>query len=393
MYDAVVQADRRNFIKSGVAWTALSQSRVFGANERIRVAGLGTGGRCRYLLELLKKIDRTDLVATCDVYEPRRLEVKAIAGVPDTRDYRDHREVLDRKDVDAVVIGSPDHWHVPMVLDALKAGKDVYCEKPVTHTIAEGDSLIAAVRDSSRIVQIGTQQRSWPHFAEARDLVTTGKIGKITLIRTYWYQDYLHRGNPKPIDPAKLDWNRWLGSAPEQAFDENKYRTWRWFWDFGGGALTDLYCHWIDVVHWYMGSDTPEVAQVMGERYVRTDWDAPDTINGSFRYPNFHVVYDGTMVCALEDGGLVFRGTEGMLKIDRGGFAIYPENGSSRMPPPSVEQRSKQDGTIDHLANWLDCIKSRKIPNAPVEAGVAAARSAHIGNLALKRNQIVRWPE
>ena len=389
----VMPADRRTFLKSGAAWTALSQSRIFGANERIRIAGLGTGGRCRYLLQTLKNIDRTDLVAVCDAYEPRRLEVKSIAAVPDSRDYLDYREVLDRKDVDAVVIGSPDHWHVPMVTDAVKAGKDVYCEKPVTHTIEQGDSLIGAVNDSARIVQIGTQQRSWPHFAEARELVTAGKLGKITLIRTYWYQDYLHRRDVKPIDPAKLDWQRWLGSAPEQPFDETKYRTWRWFWDFGGGALTDLYSHWIDVVHWYMGSDTPEAAQAMGERYVRTDLEAPDTINGSFRYPNFHVVYDGTMIGNLEDGGLVFRGTEGMLKIDRGGFAMYPETGGYRMPPPSVEQRSKQDGTIDHLANWLDCIKSRKAPNAPVEAGVAAARSAHIGNLSLKRGLMVRWPE
>jgi predicted dehydrogenase len=302
--------------------------------------------------------------------------------------------MLERRDLDAVVIAAPDHWHVPMTVDAVQAGKDVYLEKPVTHTLEEGPRVVKAVRDSGRIVQVGTQQRSWEHFRTAAEMVAAGKLGKVTLVKTYWFQNYLRSSNPQ-IDTAKLDWKRWLGAAPDQPFDINRFTTWRWYWDFGGGALTDLFSHWVDVVHWAMNSDTPHVAQTLANRYA-FEWECPDTIQASFEYPNFLTVYDGTMVASLEDGGLIFRGSAGEMRLDRSRLTVYPEPdrpfGPSRLPEPSVDIVSKEDGTVAHMRNFLDCVRSRSEPNAPIEAGVAAARAAHLGNLAYKNAARVTWP-
>lgn len=185
-----------------------------------------------------------ELVAGCDVYEPRRDEIRERShDLAST--HIDYRELLDKKDIDAVFIAAPDHWHVRMACDALAAGKDVYLEKPVTHTLEESATLINAVRNSKRILQSGMQQRSWAHFQDAVDLIQGGSLGRITRIRTYWFQNYQSRTPPKPIDTQLLDWKRWLGTAPDQPFDEEKFRHWRWFWNFGGGAMTDLFTHWV----------------------------------------------------------------------------------------------------------------------------------------------------
>ena len=386
--------NRRTFLIAGAAITALSQSRVAGANNRIRIGAIGTGGRMRELMNALARDPDHEVVALCDVYEPRRKQARE-RFAPDAKEHADYRELLDRHDIDAVVIASPDHWHVPMTIDAVASGKDVYVEKPVTHSLEEGPKLVKAVRDSGRIVQTGMQQRSWEHFQTAVEMVRAGKLGKITLVRTYWFQNYLRRGPRPKIELDKLDWKRWLGSAPDQPFDVDRFTTWRWYWDFGGGALTDLFTHWVDVVHWAMASDTPQLAQALGNRYAFSNWDCPDTIQASFQYPNFMTIYDGSMVCSLEDGGLVFRGTDAEMKLDRVRLAVIPEPNrafSSGAAPPSIEIPSKEDGTITHMRNFLDCVRTRKEPNAPVEAGVAAARAAHIGNIALKRGARVSWP-
>jgi len=381
--------NRRDFLRNSVILTALSTSRILGANERVRVAGLGTGGRCSYLLSLAGKAG-AEIVALCDVYEPRRLAAKEKLAPAARADYVDYREVLDRKDVDAVIIGSPDHWHVAMTLDAIQSGKDVYVEKPVSHTIEEGERLEKAVSGSRRVVQVGYQQRSWEHFQAGREVVAGGKLGKITLVLASWYQDYLSQpSGASPVDAQKLDWKRFLGSAPEQPFDPLRFTKWRWFWDFGGGHLTDLYSHYGDVIHWYMGQDLPKVALAMGGRNALPAFECPDTINAAYEYPGFNVVYDGSLVGSLEGGNIVFRGSTAMLKINRDGFAVYPERvvpfEKTQYPEPEIAMRSLGDGTVDHMRNFLDCVRSRKTPNADVRSAVAAARAAHLGNLAYRK--------
>jgi len=381
--------NRRDFLRNSVLLTALSTSRILGANERIRVAGLGTGGRCSYLLGLASKAG-AEIVALCDVYEPHRLAAKEKLAPAARADYVDYREVLDRKDVDAVIIGSPDHWHVAMTLDAIQSGKDVYVEKPVSHTIEEGERLEKAVIGSRQLVQGGYQQRSWEHFQAGREIVASGKLGKITLVLASWYQDYLNLlSGASLVDAQKLDWKRFLGSAPEQPFDPLRFAKWRWFWDFGGGHLTDLYSHYGDVIQWYMGQDSPKMAQAMGGRNALPAFECPDTINAAYEYPGFNVVYNGSLVGSLEGGNIVFRGSNAVLKINRDGFAVYPERvvpfEKTQYPEPEIAMRSLGDGTMDHMKNFLDCVRSRKTPNADVKSAVAAARAAHLGNLAYRK--------
>jgi predicted dehydrogenase len=389
-----MQGSRREFLKSTAALTAVSQGRVLGSNDRVRLAGIGTGGRCRYLLSLANRIGGCEIVAVCDAYEPRRAEAREKLA-PQAREYVEYREVLARQDIDAVVIGSPDHWHVPMSIDAVKAGKDVYVEKPVSHTIEEGKTLIDAVEETGRVLQAGYQQRSWDIFQMGRDLVHGGKLGKVTLVESHWYQDYIRNfGKLVPVDTSKLDWKRFLGNAKDQPYEQRHFLQWRWYWDFGGGALTDLHSHWGDVIHWYLQEDQPKAATAVGSRRYHTHWDCPDTIIAAWEYPSYIASYNGTLVGHLEGGTLVFRGTEAMLKITRDGLALYPEGvlaaERTNYPDPVVTARATGDGTLSHMRNFLDCVRSRKKPNADVRSAVASANTAHMGNLAFRKGEVVR---
>jgi predicted dehydrogenase len=379
---------RRNFIiASGM--TALASTRVFGANDTIRIGVIGAGHRMKGLLDAADKTGVPyQIVAVSDVYGSYRDAVKQRSnGLATT--HPDYREVLDNKEIDAVIIASPDHWHVTMAVDAIKAGKDVYLEKPVTHEMHEGDTLTKAVRSSKQILQCGMQQRSWTHFRDAVNMIQAGSIGRVVQVRTYWWQNYQRSWLPKPLDQQGLDWKAWLGSAPDQTFTEEKFYRWRWFWNFGGGAMTDLFTHWIDVVHWAMKADMPKTACMIGDKYIFDQWECPDTIQAAFRYPGFDVVYEGMMSSSIDDGGLEFRGTDATLKVNRGGFAIYREHiEEGEGQNPVLSAHSYRDGTIDHMENFFECVKSRKEPNAPVETGVAAARAGHVGNLAYHHGQV-----
>jgi predicted dehydrogenase len=393
------QTNRRSFlIATGL--TALASSRALGANDTLRIGVIGAGGRMKNLLDAADKVGLYQIAAVADVYKPRVEAVlqRDAAKSGGATSHLHYQEVFE-KDVDAVFIASPDHWHVKMATDALAAHKDVYLEKPVTHSIDEGAGLIKAVHASKQILQCGMQQRSWPHFRDAVDLIQAGTLGRIVQIRTFWWQNYTPHFSlepdwtsaDRPLNIEDLDWKLWLGSAPEQPFTKEKYFLWRWFWNFGGGAMTDLFTHWIDIVHWAMKSDTPKEAFMMGDKFFFDSWDCPDTIQAALRYPNFDVVYEGNMVSSIDDGGLEFRGTEATLKLNRGGMSLSRERipGKSN---PILSETSAIDGTTSHVQNFFDCIKSRKTPNAPVEAGVAAARAGQIANLAHQNNGHVTWP-
>ena len=382
------QLNRRSFIVAG-GLTALASTRVLGANDTLRVGVIGAGGRMGSLLNAADHIGQYQIVAVSDVYGPRREAIKLRSnGIATT--HVDYREILQQQ-IDAVIIASPDHWHVRMAADALAAGKDVYLEKPVTHTIEEGAALTRAVRSSKQILQCGMQQRSWSHFRDAVDLIQGGSLGRVPQVRTYWWQNYQFFLAPKPVDTQVLDWKQWLGGAPDQPFSEEKFYRWRWFWNFGGGAMTDLFTHWIDVVHWAMKTDQPRDVQMLADKYIFKQWDCPDTVQAALRYSGFDVVYEGMMGSSIDDGGLEFRGTDASLKLNRSGFGIYRE-GVLAKDNPVVKADSFRDGTIDHMQNFFDCIKSRKEPNAPVEAGVAAARAGHIANLAYRGTGQISWP-
>ena len=386
---------RRSFLQAS-GLTALSASRVWGANDRVQVGGLGTGGRGTYVMRQAKEFGNVEIVALADINKLRLEEARQQLTSPNAALLGDYRAVLDRKDVDAVVIGSPDHWHVPMLTAAVKAGKDAYCEKPLTHSVDEGEAIKKVVEASDRVVQIGYQQRSYRHFQEARQLIESGRIGKVTLVQSWWHQNYQSSEVPK-VDASQIEWKQFLGSAPPRAFDPWRYAQWRFFWDYGGGTMTDLYSHWIDAIHWIMDDWTPVTAQGYGTKYVVTQLECPDTVTATFKYPKEWVSsYASTMVTRLDDGGILFRGTGGSLELTRAGFALRTDATSiaqkTHTPPPDMIARSQRDGTIDHVLNWLDCVKTRKRPNAPVGEAVMAANAAHWGNEAIRSGKLIELP-
>src|SRR5712691_5075465 len=392
MTDKSDPSGRRRFLGASLGGaTALlagwrpSPASALGANDRIRIGVIGTGGRARDLMKKLRPLPGQEMVAVCDVYEPRMLEAVELAGGKAAK-FPDYRRMLDDQDVDAVLIGAPDHWHKTMTLEAIAAGKDVYVEKPVSHSIDEGAAMVSAVEASKQVVQTGTQQRSWDHWILGKQIVDSGKLGQVTFVGTYWYQ--LRGTQPLPeVDLARLDWKRWLGSARDQPFAAERFLQWRHFKDFGGGALTDLLTHWIDVVHWYMGVDTPLTAVATGRNYLMKTWEWPDAVTATLEYPkDFMVTHTGTYGSSIDDGGLEFRGDRATLKIDRERLVVLNEDtrrSGSFSPEPEIHVRSLGDGSVSHLRNWLECIRSRKAPNAPMRVGHLAVRAAHIANAAL----------
>jgi predicted dehydrogenase len=225
-------------------------------------------------------------------------------------------------------------------------------------------------------------------------MVSAGRLGHVGFVESYWYQDYsklptlLERALDEPtIDVSQLDWNQWLGSAPKQPFDPVKYRYWRFFPDFGGGIFTDLMTHWIDVIQWFLETPHPNLTQATGGTHKFSQFQLPDTVSATFEFANDYTsVFSGSLICGLNDGGIVFRGDKAMMKLTRAGFWIYDESepfGSQKLPDPSQEVKSTEDGTLANVANWIECIRSRQTPNANIRAGVEAARTSHLANLAM----------
>jgi predicted dehydrogenase len=374
----------------------------FAANETINVACIGTGGRCRKLMQSLATIPGVKIAAVCDIWDFHLEEGKKLAQARAfaTKDYR---AILERKDIDAVLIGTPDHWHVPITVDACAAGKDVYVEKPLTHELAEGARVIEAQNRSGRIVQVGTQQRSMPHLLKGYEIIKSGQLGEIHKVHLTWNRNAPRSARPNlNIDPKTVDWKQFLGTAKSQPFDEYRFRQWRWFWDFGGGIFTDLMVHWIDVVHWYLDLDHPQTAASIGDHFQAKDlWETPDTVQTVMKYlkQDVQAYFEGTFVNARNGAMCEFMGSEGTLYIDRGRYEVHPERRSKLKAselvlgsgPRGADFYDQPDGELLHLTNWIECIRSRKAPRCPVEAGVSAASAAHLANLSLRSGKVAEW--
>jgi predicted dehydrogenase len=379
-------------------------ARGYYANDMIQVGCIGTGGRCRKLMSELVNVPGTRMVAVCDVWDAARAEGLKVAGAGATETIEFER-VLDRKDIDAVLIGSPDHWHVPMTVAACQAGKDVYIEKPLTHSLSEGAAVIDAQNRHQRIVQVGTQQRSMTHLVEAQKILKSGALGPIHKVHLSWNRNTPRwKKTTQGIDPKSVDWKRFLGNAPDQPFDEYRFRQWRWFWDFGGGIFTDLMVHWIDVVHWMLelDHDHPALAASIGDNFkTQGVWETPDTVQTLLEYPQkqLQAHFEGTF-CSARNGAMCeFMGEEATLYVDRGRYEIHPERHSAVKAselvlgtgPRGADFYDQPNGELLHLTNWIDCCRSRKKPNAPAEAGVSSAAAAHLANRAFRDGQIARW--
>jgi predicted dehydrogenase len=392
---------RRTFLGTAAA-AALAAPRAFAANETLNIGCIGTGGRCRQLLPALRRIPGVRVAALCDVND-YSIDLTRPLADPKAFITKHYKELLDRKDIQAVLIASPDHWHVPMTVDACAASKDVYVEKPLTHSRAEEATVQEAQDRHHRIVQVGMQQRSMPHIQKAKELVKAGRLGEIHKVHLTWNRnvDRVRKSAPD-IDPKKVDWKGFLGSAPDQPFDEYRLRSWRWFWDFGGGIFTDLMVHWIDVAHWILDLDHPLKATSVGSFVsAKGIWQTPDTVQTLMVYPNeLQVYFEGTFCSARNGAMLEIMGTDATLYIDRGRYEIHPERGRGKYEELVLgtgnrgrDFYDKPDGEQLHLENWLQSIRSRQKPAAPVEAGIRSAAAAHLANEALRSGQVATWKQ
>jgi predicted dehydrogenase len=409
-----VRPDRRDFVKSlalgagtALATSARSYGRTLGANDRLGIGMIGMGRMARGHLENLLQEPGAEVRALCDVYEPNLRF--AVAQAPDAKTHTDFREVLDRDDVDAVVIGTPDHWHALPTVMACAAGKDVYVEKPTAVAIAESRKMVEAGRRHDRIVQVGTQQRSAPHFRYAVDLIRGGTLGEVTFVRSWNYGNAAPEGVGSPPDgtpPPGLDWDAWLGPAPQVPFNENRfgvfldadleYQRWasfRWFWDYAGGMMTDWGVHLLDIVQWALDVDAPETVSTHGGKFVLTDnRETPDTLQATFRYPGFVCTYENREGNGFPlDGhgyGIYFHGTEATLFLDRGGFRITPEGEDEGVP---MQAQSLPESHARHMRNFLDCVRTRQAPVSDIEIGHRSTSTAILGNISYRTGRQITW--
>jgi len=375
------------------AATAASALRVAGANDRIRLGVIGCGGRGMHLVNMANVAGGVEWVAVCDAWDVRRDKAAEAIGKP-VEKYADYRKLLERKDVDGVIIATLDHLHAPMSIDACRAGKDVFVEKPMTSLPMQGVELVRVVRETKRILQVGVQQRSIAHFIEAKKkYFDSGLMGKVGLVRTIWN---FNRGYLSPVPPGMeqkppgLDWDAVLGWLPKIPWDPKRYFNRFAYWDFAtGGQTGGLFVHLVDVVHWYLNLQKPVSAVALGGIYKYGDGrDTPDVINLVVDYPEkVNVTFEATLLDAKEEADIIFMGTGGRLTIFRYGYRYIPAQENKEVGEIAVGGTSEPP----HMANWLQCMRTRKEPNANVVDGHYSAMACHIGNIAYKQQSRVVW--
>jgi predicted dehydrogenase len=348
--------------------TALSYARVQGANDRIGLGVIGTGGRGTYVMGLFQKNADVEVRALCDVYAARI--DKAQQTAPQTRTFSAHEKLLEMKEIDAVLVGSPDHWHKQHAIDAMQAGKDVYVEKPMCRTRDEAPEMVRAARVTGRICQVGLQQRSGPIYLEPRQkFVASGAIGRISHIDAVWHGSPPRHLPTEPAQkPSNLDWVRFLGPVKYRDWVPGQYLNFRAFLDFNGGKMTDFGHHWMDVVNMFMGEHPPRsVVFAGGIFYDRQDGrTAPDTCNALFEYEGYTALFQSNAYGASMEYGVTFHGDKGRLFVNRNRYEFT----SAEKGAAPVVQRIPGDITADHVRNFLDCCRSRQLPNA--DCGIAA---------------------
>ncbi|MBL8230920.1 MAG: Gfo/Idh/MocA family oxidoreductase [Bryobacterales bacterium] len=389
------QLARRHFLKSAgssaIAFTAASYSRILGANDQVQLGLIGCGGRGVHVMETFQKTNRVNVSAVCDVYA-QRID-RAMQKAPQAKGFADHRKLLESKQLDAVLIATPDHWHTLTTIDALNAGKDVYVEKPLTLTIEEGPQIVKAARVNNRICQVGMQQRSGSHYLRAKEeYFKTGKLGKITLARTWWHGNGAHLQKAPDFmkdKPSNLDWARFLGPVKWRDYDPQQFWNFRAYLDFGGGQVTDLFTHWIDVVHMFMDQDDPISAVAAGGVYHYKDGrTAPDTINAVLEYPGgWNATFEATLAPGIKGAAVEICGTQGKLLITRGMYEFL----SAEKGAQPVVVKAEKEQTIEHVENFLDCVRTRKLPNGDVWIGHRSAQASHLANIAYLQKRRLKF--
>jgi predicted dehydrogenase len=406
-----MEADRRRFVKAAGAaalTTNIFASSVQGANDRVNAAFIGMGKMGRSNLNVAMRQENLHVASVCDIYD-RNLKWAhdmALKKFPETKAIKDFREILADKSIDIVCISTPDHWHPYMTVEACKAGKDVYVEKPICVTVEEGKKMVEAARKYQRVVQAGTQQRSGDHFIKAVELVKNGEIGQVTRVQTWNVGLSPVEGIGSPPDeepPAGLDWDMWLGPAPKRPYNRNRFGVdpddkwfshFRWFWDYAGGMMTDWAVHLLDIVQMGFNEQMPKVVMTAGEKFrLKDNRETPDTIIALYEYPGFLATYEnryGNGNALNGRGyGITFHGDKATLFVDRSMYQLTAEKRGAE--PVTVKSANNQN--MAHWANFLECVKTRKKPASDIEICQRSTTTCLLANVALRSKLRLDWDE
>lgn len=412
---------RRDFTRTAGAATALSYSRVLGANDRVRMGFIGLGNRGDQVHEAFLEFGDSQTVAICDLRDDY-LDLAATKSRGEPKRYKDYRTLLDDKNVDAVIIATPDHWHALMFIDACNAGKDVYTEKPFSLTVHEGRKMVDTALKTNRVVQVGIQRRSSKMLQEAAEFVRSGGIGQVTVAKGFHLQNEWPNGIGAWADtapPTEEQWDRWLGPAPKVPYNKNRtFYNFRWFYNYSGGQVTNFGVHYVDMLRWCLGKESPRAVTAMGGRYaVKDNREIPDTTEVLWEYdgPTLMVFtqYNANNAPANPSGReMELRGTKGTMYIDLNGWEVVPQkiteaNLPARTPVDRTRERaysaSKQPviepksakGRVDnqaHARNFLDCVKARNVKtNCDALTGHLSTSAPLIGNIALRTKSYLEW--
>lgn len=369
--------------------------------DTVRVGLIGANGMGWANLNSMLKVPGVQCTALCDVdanvLQKRTAELKERNIVPKL--YTKHEELLADPNVDAVIIGTPDHWHCLQLVDACVAGKDVYVEKPLGNSIAECNAMVAAAKKHNRAVQVGQWQRSQQHFRDAVDFVHSGKLGKIRLVKAWAYQGWMKSIPVKPDGPAPdgVDYTRWLGPAEQRPFNPNRFHfEFRWFWDYAGGLMTDWGVHMLDFALIGMKATTPKSIMATGGKFAYPDdaAETPDTLTTVYEFDDFTVQWEHAN--GIDGGpygrnhGVAFIGNYGTLVLDRGGWEVIPEGDRMEAVPL---QKSQDNGLDKHTTNFVEAVRSRNLEalHAPIEAGAHIAVFSQMGNIAYRTGEKIYW--
>ncbi|MCZ2149579.1 MAG: Gfo/Idh/MocA family oxidoreductase [Bryobacterales bacterium] len=380
---------RRTALAAGAA------SLLPAASDHVRGAIIGAGGRGRYLTGEFKEIG-VEMAAVCDVYDPN-LQAGLKAASTGARGYDNYKKLLEDKSIDVVVVATPDHWHAQMTIDAVEAGKDVYVEKPLAHTIADGFRMIEAVRRTKRIVQVGTQRRSFDVFQQARQIIDSGVCGKVKLVNSWWLNNT--SSFRKATLNGRLDWKQWLGNAPAREMSPERFFNWYWFWDYSGGLLVGQAAHVIDAIHWFQNSTYPLAVTASSIKPNIPGAEVPETATMSVEYPEgylaiFTLGYQAMRYAGVNDQLEQFHGDKARFDVGRESYALYTEDPKAidLVANPNVRKPGSFNGAARaHIRNFLECVRTRQEPNAPIEVGQYTNVVLCMAMESLRTGRRIRW--
>jgi predicted dehydrogenase len=400
-------------VGAGIAAKAVAaaEEKKASANDKISVALIGCGGQGRADLGAFLRIPEVECLAVCDVDQSAKGSLKRASKLVEDKTgkapdaYGDFRKVIEREDIDAVIVATPDHWHALPTIMACMAGKDVYCEKPLSLSIHEGEVMVKAARKNNRVVQMGTQQRSAGHFRDAVDFVKSGQLGKIRLVKCWAYLDWKGELPPEPDEevPEGVDYDMWLGPAPKRPFNWLHFHfNFRWYWAYSGGLMTDWGAHMIDIANMGMDTLNPKSAMSLGGKlgYPEDAMETPDTQQAILEYDGFNLIWEHALGIGRgpwdREHGIAFHGNNGILVVDRKGWEVFAETNAVKKDrefqmKPVPHRSASDDFHFDHVKNFIDCVKTREKPHSDVEIGHNSMIACHLANIAVRMGRKVVW--